>query len=332
MNNNQIELLKKLLKAFGPSGNEENIREIIKKEIEPYVTKVTQDVMGNLIAFKEGKGKSIMLSAHMDEIGLIITHIDQKGFLRFASIGGVSDALSIGQRVQFSDGTIGYISSEPLEKKEDLSLDQMFIDIGAKNKKQAEKKVLIGDAASFYGPLIVNNNRGISKAMDNRIGCFVLIDIIKKIKKNDNNIYFVFTVQEELGLRGARTSAYTINPDIGIAVDVTKTGDTPEAKIMEVSLGEGPAIKILDSSIICHPVVKNMLISTAKKCNIPYQLEVLEKGGTDAGAIHLTRSGVPTGAVSIPTRYIHSPGEMVDFDDVKNVIQLLLELLQARIK
>jgi endoglucanase len=331
MDNDKVLLLDKLLNTFGPSGNEEDVSKIIEKEIESHVDEIHRDAMGNLIAFKKGKGKKIMISAHMDEIGLIITHIDQNGFLRFSNIGGVSHSLSNGQRVQFKNGTIGFISNEHLDEKEDLKLEKLFIDIGVSNKEEAENKVSIGDVVSFYGPLVINNNRGFSKAMDNRISCFVLIEIIKRIKNNNNNIYFVFTVQEELGIRGAKTSAYRINPDLGIAVDVTKTGDTPKAQLMEVSLGNGPAIKILDASIICHPKVKELLISTAIEFNIPYQLEVLEKGGTDAGAIHLTRDGIPTGAVSIPTRYIHSPGEMVDFEDVKNAIQLLIKFLEKEI-
>lgn len=331
MDNDQILLLDKLLNTFGPSGNEEKVSQIIEKEIETYVDEIYRDAMGNLIAFKKGNGKKIMLSAHMDEIGLIITHIDTKGFLRFSNIGGVSQSLSHGQRVQFKDGTIGFISSEPLEENEELKLEKMFIDIGVSNKEEAEKKVSIGDVVSFCGPLVINNNRGFSKAMDNRISCFILIEIIKRIKRNHHNIYFVFTVQEELGIRGAKTSAYRINPDVGIAVDVTITGDTPKAKVMEVSLGKGPAIKVLDSSIICHPKVKELLISTAKEFKIPFQLEVLEKGGTDAGAIHLTKEGIPTGAVSIPTRYIHSPGEMVDLDDVENAIRLLIKTLEKEI-
>lgn len=331
MDKEKVLLLDKLLNTFGPSGNEEDVSEIIEKEIDPHVDEIHRDAMGNLIALKKGNGKKVMLSAHMDEIGLIITHIDENGFLRFSNIGGVSHSLSHGQRVQFKDGTTGFISSEPLEEKEDLKLEKLFIDIGVKNKEEAEKRVSIGDVVSFYGPLVINNNRGISKAMDNRISCFILIEIIKRIKRNNNNIYFVFTVQEELGIRGAKTSAYRINPDVGIAVDVTKTGDTPKAKPMEVSLGKGPGIKILDSSIICHPKVKELLISTAMEFNIPFQLEVLEKGGTDAGAIHLTKDGVPSGAVSIPTRYIHSPGEMVDFDDVENAIQLLIKSLEREI-
>jgi endoglucanase len=331
MDNTKLNFLKQLLDTFGPSGNEEHIRELIQKEIKDYVDEIKIDSLGNLIAHKKGIGKKIMLAAHMDEIGLIITHIDKNGFLRFSNIGGVSASISLGQKISLKDGTIGVVSSEHLEEIKELKLDKLYIDIGANSREEAEKKVSIGSVVSFYGPLSVNDNRAISKAMDDRIGCFVLVEIIKNMKDNSKDLYFVFTVQEELGIRGAKTSAYGIDPDLGIAVDVTSTGDTPKCKSMEVSLGKGPTVKIMDGSVMCHPRVKELLISTAKKYNIPYQLEVLEYGGTDAGAIHLTREGIPSGAVSIPTRYIHSPGEMVDLKDVEYAIELLAKSLQEEI-
>ncbi len=331
MDDINLQLLDQLLSTFGPSGNEERIGQFIEKEIETYVDEVRKDALGNLIALKRGKDKKIMLAAHMDEIGLIITHIHKDGFLRFAKIGGVDVKIAVGQKVEFKDGTIGVISSEPIEDIKDLKIDRLFIDIGAKDREEALNKVSIGDVASFYGPLYIQNKRGISKAMDDRIGCYVLIEVLKNLKNNINDIYFVFTVQEEIGIRGAKTSAYGIHPDIGIAIDVTLTGDTPESKPMEVSLGKGPAIKIMDQSTICHPKVRKLLISTAKEHNIPYQIEVLDKGGTDAGAIHLTKSGVPSGVVSIPTRYIHTPGEMIDLQDVKSAIELITKLIEKGI-
>lgn len=324
-------LLERLLNTFGPSGNEEKVRKLIKDEIQEYVDEIKLDSLGNLIAIKKGKGKKIMLAAHMDEIGLIITHIDKNGFLRFSNIGGVSPSVSLGQKVEFRDGTIGIISSEHIDSLKDLKLEKLFIDIGAKDKEEAVNKISIGDVASFYGPLFISGNRAVSKAMDDRIGCFVLIEILKSIKDNKNDLYFVFTVQEELGLRGAKTSAFGIEPDLSIAVDVTSTGDTPESKTMEVSLGMGPAIKVMDKSIICHPKVKELLITTAKEQGIKYQLEVLEYGGTDAGAIHLTKSGIPSGVVSLPTRYIHSPGEMIDLSDIEDAIELIKKAIEKDI-
>lgn len=329
MNTERIQLLDKLLKIYGPSGNEERICETIEREIRPYVDHIKKDALGNLIAFKKGTHhQKIMITAHMDEVGLIITHIDKNGFLKFSNVGGISPSISLGQRVEFKDGTIGIICSESLKEIKDLDITRLFIDIGASSKEEAEKKVTIGDVASFYGSLVINNNRAISKALDDRIGCFILIEALKQLKSTKNDIYLAFTSQEELGRRGAKTAAYGIHPDLGIAIDVTRTGDTPESKYMEVALGKGPAIKIMDNSIICHPKAKELLIKTAEENKIPYQREVLKSGGTDAGAIHLTHGGVPSGALSIPTRYIHSPGEMVDLEDVENSILLIRKSLE----
>lgn len=321
-------LLKELLETYGPSGNEELIRDLIENEIKSYVDEIKVDKLGNLIAIKKGNGKKIMIAAHMDEIGLIVTGIDENGFLRFSNVGGVSPTTSLGQRVMFKNGVQGVVHMEHLEDIKDLKLDKMYIDIGAIDKNDAEKKVSLGDTACFYNPFVNAENSFISKAMDDRIGCFVAMEALKKVKASPNEIYFVFTVQEEVGLRGAKTSAFGINPDLGIAVDVTTTGDTPKSKHMAVKMGKGPAIKIKDNSILCHPLVKNLMIDTAKENSIPYQLEVLEHGGNDSGAIHLTQGGIPSGALSIPCRYVHSPSEMVSASDVEKSIELLTKILE----
>lgn len=327
-----MELLKKLTQTFGPSGNEEMVRELIIKEIRDFVDEINIDPLGNLITRKKGNGKKLMFAAHMDEIGLLVTYIDKDGFLRFSNIGGVSQYYSLFQKVMFKNGVVGVIGyNEKIENMKDLKLDKMYIDIGASNKEEAEKMVNIGDVACFLGEFHTNMNKVSSKALDDRIGCFILMEVIKSIQKHENDLYFVFTVQEELGLRGARTSAYSVDPDYAIAIDVTDTGDTPESKPMALKLGKGPAVKVKDSSIITHPFVRNLMIDTAKENNIPYQLEVLERGGTDSGAIHLTKGGIPSGVLSISTRYIHSPCEMVDMDDVKNGIKLLTLIAEKKL-
>ncbi len=319
-----IEFLNKLTQCYGPAGNEEKIRDLIIGEIKEYVDELKVDALGNLIARKIGDGKKLMFAAHMDEIGVIVTHIDKDGFLRFSNIGCVTPFYSLYQRVQFSNGTTGVLGYETkLDDMKDLKLNKMFIDIGAKTKEEAEKLVNIGDAACFVGDFSYKQTRITSKALDDRLGCYILIELIKSLKNINNDLYFVFTVQEELGLRGAKTSAFSVNPDYAIAVDVTRTGDTPNCTLMDLKIGKGPAIKIKDSSIITHPFVRNLMIETAKEINMPYQLEVLEKGGTDSGAIHLTRGGIPSGVLSIPTRYIHATCETVDEDDVINAIKLL---------
>lgn len=322
-----IELIKKLTQTYGPSGSEEKVLEIIKEEVKDFCDEITYDALGNMICKNAGKGKKIMVAAHTDEIGLMITHIEDEGFLRFTTIGGVFVEQIVGRRVVFKNGVQGVIGVEHLEDKKEIKTEKLYIDIGAKNKEEAQKYVNIGDSAAFAGEFIESGDRLISKAFDDRIGCYVAIEALKNLK-TENEVYFVFTVQEEVGLRGATTAAYNIHPDFAIAVDVTLTGDTPKAKKMSVSLGKGAAIKVMDMSIIVSPYVREMMIETAKEYNIPYQLEILEFGGTDAGAIHLTKGGIPSGVISIPTRYTHSISEMVDKNDVEASINLLIKILE----
>lgn len=314
------ELLEKLTQAYGPSGSERSIREIIKAELANYETKT--DALGNLIVEKKGNGKKIMFSAHMDEIGIMVTHIDKEGFLRFDFIGGVGAYNLPGERVRFANGTLGVISVEKLDKIGDLKRESLYIDIGAESREEAEKLVKIGDSAAFISPFIDLGNRVVSKAMDNRSACTVLVQLMKELPETDNHIVAVFSVQEEVGLRGATTAAFAVGPDYGMAIDVTATGDTPKGLTMEVGLGKGAAIKVKDRSIMVHPYVKEKLVELAEKNNIPYQMEVLEFGGTDAGAIHLSRSGVPSGVLSIPCRYVHSRSEMIDYRDLEAVLKL----------
>ncbi len=323
-----FDLIKKLTSAFGVSGNEEEIREVIKSEISNKVDEIYTDTLGNLIAVKKGKGKKIMMAAHMDEIGVMATYIDDNGFIRFSNIGWVSQFYSLGQKVRFRNGVVGAVFyEEKMEDMKDLKLSKLYIDIGAESKKEAEEKVKIGDVACFVGEAVLENGKVISKALDDRSGCAVLVKIIQNMPKTENEVYFVYTVQEELGLRGARTAAYNIKPDIAVAIDVTMTGDTPECEPMEVKCGKGPAIKIKDSSIICHPEVKTLLEEAAKKAGVPYQFEILQSGGSDIGAIHITAGGIPSGAVSIPCRYVHSPIEMASIDDLENAVKLISEAI-----
>jgi tetrahedral aminopeptidase len=323
-----FDLIKKLTNSFGVSGNEEEIRETIIEEIKGVINEIKVDALGNLIAVKKGTGKKIMVAAHMDEIGIMATYIDEKGFIRFSNIGGVSQYVSLGQKVKFKNGVIGVVFyEEKLEEMKDLKLSNMYIDVGAKSKEEVEDKVKIGDVACFIGDTMKVNEMIISKALDDRSGCAVLIKTIQNLPQTENEIYFVFTVQEELGLRGAKTAAYGIIPDLAIAVDGTLTGDTPGCKPMEVRCGFGPAIKIKDSSLICHPEVKKLLEASAKELGIQYQFEILERGGSDPGAIHITAGGIPSGAISIPCRNLHSPVETVDINDIENAVKLLTKAI-----
>lgn len=324
-----MELLKKLCQMYSPSGNEETICDFLIDEIKPYVDEIKKDALGNVIAHKKGNGKKLMLASHVDEIGVVVTFIDDNGFLRFAPVGGVDPIFSLYQSVEFKNGVKGVVSyEEDIDSVKNVKFGKMFIDIGAKNKEEAEKKVSIGDFACFCGEFYDMGNRVTSKALDNRAGVYVLIETAKKIKNTSYDLYFTFTTQEEVGLRGAKTSAYSIEPDIAIAIDVTDTGDTPNCKVMDVKLGGGVAIKIKDSSVICDKEIREKLENTAKKYDILYQKEVLAFGGTDAGAIHISKYGVKTGALSIPVRYIHSTKETLDKNDVNSCIELLCKFIE----
>ena len=321
-------ILQTLVETPGPSGSEHVIREKIKAEIQGHADEVYTDALGNLIArkgaLKEG-GKRIMISAHVDEIGLMITHVDDNGFARFLPIGGINPLTCLGGRVLFMNGTQGVIGMERLEKDEHPELAKYFIDTGATSK--ADSKVGVGDVCGFERSLLDLGKRVVAKSMDDRVAAAIAVEALKEVKPGVNELFFVFSVQEEVGIRGAITAAYGVDPEIGLAVDVTRTGDTPLGVKMEVALGNGPAIKVRDSSFIADPRVVKWMVNEAKAQKLPYQLEVLEAGGTDGAAMQRTRAGVPAGCLSIPCRYIHSPSEMVDRDDVENSVKLLVGLL-----
>jgi len=326
------DLIQKLTQAYGPSGHEQQIRQLIRQEIRGYADEIRTDALGNLIALKRGaqragKGGKVMLAAHMDEIGVMVSHVDERGFCRFTNIGGVFPLNVLGGRVVFGNGMIGVVGIETkrLDRTKTPTLDQLFIDVGATDKKSCPVKV--GDAAGFTRPFEDMGNRLVSKTMDDRIGCAVIIETLRKLKNSPHEVYFVFTVQEEMTLAGAGTSAYGINPDMALAVDVTGVGDTPEATHMNMALGNGPAIKVQDSGMVAHGGVKNLMVKRAEQARLPYQMEVLPAGTTDAKAMQMVREGVPSGCLSIPCRYIHSPSEMVDYDDVQNSVKLLLAIL-----
>jgi endoglucanase len=325
---NVKELIKRLTEAYGPSGSEEQIREIIRDEVAPLSDEVRVDTLGNLIALRKGRGrgKRVMLAAHMDEIGLIVSYVDEKGFLRFQPIGGLDLMTLTGERVQFADGAQGVIAPEKrweYGKKPELA--KFYIDVGAASREEAQ--AFLGQAAGFVRPFADMGKRIVAKTLDDRIGCAVLVEVLRGLSDTIHDVYFVFSVQEEVGLRGARTSAYGLEPDVGIAIDITAAADTPEAPKLAMKLGHGPCIKVMDSGMLSHPAVKDLLIETAEAHKLPYQLEVLAGGSTDAAAIQLARGGVPAGCVSIACRHFRTPSEMVDVDDVKNTIKLLLAVL-----
>ena len=326
------DLIKKLTEAYGPSGREEQIREVIRTEVESLADEVRVDTLGNLIARKRGSGgKKVMLAAHMDEIGLIVSYVDEKGFLRVQPIGGVDLTTLAGGRVRFADGTLGVIAPENrTEFKKNPELSKLFVDVGATSRDEAIAR--LGEAACFVRPFADLGQRLVAKAFDDRIACAILVEVLRRLGDSPHDVYCVFSVQEEVGLRGARTSAYGLEPDMGLAVDITAAADTPEAPKLAMKLGAGPCIKVMDGGMLAHPGVKNLLIDNAETSGIPYQLEVLDRGSTDAAAIQLARSGVPAGCVSIACRYYHTPSEMVDMDDVENAVKLLLAVLEQPIE
>ena len=326
------QLIQQLTQATGPSGYESAVRNLLRGEIENVADDLRVNAMGSLVAHLKpagsGGGLKIMLSAHMDEIGLIATYIDDKGFVRFTSIGGVRAANCIGGRVRFLSGPQGVIYMDRLEHPDHMpALNDLYVNVGASSRGDCPVKV--GDMGIFERPFLDLGERLVSKAMDDRVSCAVMVEALRQLKGagSPNDLYFVFSTQEEVGLRGATTAAYEIDPDLGVSVDVTATGDTPRGGRMEVALGKGPAVKVRDGGMLSDPRVVQWMANGAAEAGIPYQMEVLEGGTTDARAIQLARAGVPVGCLSVPTRYIHSPSEMVDYSDVQNSVRLLVALL-----
>ena len=329
-----INTLKTLTHAFGPSSKEEAVKKIIKQEIKTANNiEVFEDKYRNLVAHVKGKGPKLMIAAHMDQIGVMVTDIDKNGFIRIGEVGGLRKSFLVGQKLVFEKGIEGFVYYEdkdsPWEFK-DLKIEKLYVDIGAKDKKDAEKMLSIGTQGIYKPSFYTVNDRIIAPAFDDRVGCFVGIELLNSLnpKKLIYDLYVVFTVQEEIGVKGAKVSSYEITPDYGIAIDVTDSGDMPETTPVSLKLGGGAAIKVMDRGMIASKSVKEKLISTAEKNKINYQLEVITAGTTDAYAIQITKSGVETGAISIPTRYIHTPGETVDINDVKSAIKLLKKFIE----
>ena len=327
------ELIKKLVEAYGPSGREGEVRALIEGLARDAADDLRIDALGNLIVLKKGSGggKRIMLAAHMDEIGVVVNYIDEKGFARIHPVGGVSPMTLVGNRVRFASGVLGTIGYEKWFQA-DAKLpkwEELFLDVGATSRD--DSPVHVGDFGGFVRPFEDLGQRLVAKSMDDRIGCAVGLQALLEMDASPNDVYFCFTVQEEVGTRGAMVSAFGIEPEVALALDVTLTGDTPEAAPMAVSLGKGPAIKVMDSGMLTHPGVKRWMIAAAERLDIDYQLEVLRRGSTDARAMQLSRAGVPAGCLSIPARYVHTPSEMVDYGDVQGAVKLLLELITREV-
>ena len=325
-----IELQTKLAALFGPSGDENAVARFISEYSTPYSDGVSVDIMGNLIVHKKGNGKKLMLVAHMDSVGIMVTKIEKSGYLRFCSISASKSVTKyIGSQVVFSNGIKGYIYGDhPTNINDYRANNNLFVDIGANSYEDAEKVVRVGDMAVYQPNTYTQNNKLFSNCLDDRIGCAILMSVLSKLKNCTNDIYFVFSVQEEVGFRGVKTVTQKIVPDYAIAVDVTAASDAPFNDFCSnIVLGNGAAIKIADNTILCNKEVVLWLEETASTKNVPYQREILQLGGTDAGAMQVSGSGVPVGGVSLPARYVHNSIEVADLSDVDACIALLLEAI-----
>lgn len=329
-----FEYMERLNAAHGPAGDESGVREVIAELARPYADEMTTDTLGNLIVRKKGDGPKVMFAAHMDSIGFIITHIEKEGFLRVGRLGGIHPQDIAFTPVRFKNGVKGVIVPEEKAEFEKLKLDECYIDIGAESAEEAKKLVQVGDTAVYDTAVNTMGRKVVSPYMDNRVSCAVLLAALERMPKSGpNDVYFVFTVQEEVGIRGAKTAAYAIAPDYGIAVDVTDVNDTPGSeKNGTVQLGKGAAVKVMDASVICHPDVVSKLDALAAEQTIPAQKDILRAGGTDAGAIHVSRMGVRTGGISVPCRYIHTPVEMTDERDFKACVDLAVAYAVSELK
>jgi len=338
-----FELLRRLSEAHGISGYETGVAEIIREELEKLVDEVEIDTLGNVIGRKRGKSPSIMLAAHMDEIGLMVKYIDEDGFIRFVKIGGWFDQTLLDQRVILltENGPIyGVIGSKPPhvmseeERKKPIKAEDMFIDIGASSKEEVEKAgirpgtpvVLERSCVKLMG------DRVTGKAFDDRAGVAVMIEALRRAE-TECEIYAVATVQEEVGLKGAKTSAYTLEPDVAIVLETCIATDSPGFKEKKsIKLGGGAAITVVDAAgrgLITHQKVLRWMEETAKEFNIPVQLEVSDGGTTDATAIHLTKGGILAGVISVPTRYIHSSVSVLSLSDLENCVELTRRCIET---
>ncbi|SDH34089.1 endoglucanase [Alteribacillus persepolensis] len=339
-----VKMLKELTDANGIPGNEREPRQVMEKHISDYADDISYDHLGSLIAKKTGKagGPKIMIAGHLDEIGFMVTQIDDNGFLKFETVGGWWSQVMLAQRVNVmtkQGNIVGVIGSKPPhilpadQRKKAVEIKDMFIDIGASSKEEAENfGVKPGDSVVPICDFTVMNNEKImmAKAWDNRIGCAIAIEALKRLQgeEHPNEVYGVGAVQEEVGLRGAKTAAHKIAPDIGFAVDVGIAGDTPGVSDNDAraKIGKGPQVLVFDRSMVSHKGLRDFVTGIAHEHNIPFQYEAMSGGGTDAGSIHLSGDGVPSLAVTVPTRYIHTHAAILHRDDFENAVKLIVEV------
>lgn len=323
------DLLKELTQLWGVAGYEKEVRNYIKKQAERHADEMIEDAVGNLIVLKKGKGgsrsKKIMFAAHMDEIGLMVKKIESDGRLRMCSLGWNWTGSLYNSRVRFKNGMSGVVGCEgPIEEAKN-DTGKLYIDIGAVSKEDAEKYVKLGDACGYYGEYLeLANDRICSKSLDDRIGCYQLLEALKE---NDgtypNDIYYVFCVQEELGCRGSKPAAERIRPDIGVAVDISPAHDYPCDLEGSNVVGGGIGIKICDPSVVCDEDIVAAMIGCCEENGIRYQREVIDKGGTDASSMNLSGWGVRAGGIVVVTRYAHCQSAVASREDIESGIDLM---------
>jgi putative aminopeptidase FrvX len=337
-------LLEELSNAFGPSGYEDEVRRILARALRDKVDDLRADALGNLIAFKQGTGPEprlkVMVDAHTDEVGFMITRIEKNGLLGFRAVGGIDDRMLMAKGVVVGPKRLpGVILAPPIhltkpeQRKQVVKIDQLVIDIGADSEDKAKNLVNIGDYVAFDTRFQVLSTDGLrtvkGKAFDDRAGCTVAALLAEDEYPVD--LYLSFSAQEEVGLRGARVAAYGIEPDLAFALEGTVCDDTPKKKDVSPTtrLGKGPAITLMDHSFVADRRLVSLLVDTAQAHGIPYQFKQPGVGGTDAGAIHLARAGVPAVAASVPCRYIHAPVSMLSLDDLDHLVSLMKAALRA---
>ncbi len=325
-----LNYLRELIKIQSVSGCEEKIAFYIKGQMEKYFDECSTDAMGNLICRKAGGGKKLLFCAHMDEIGFIVTTVDDKGFIHFAPVGGIDFTAAAYAKVVFANGVRGVMVPESGLKSDDFKSEKFIVDIGAKDRKQAERLVKTGDPFALEPSYTrLRGGRICGRPFDDKIGCAILMAAARESVDFKNDTTFVFSVQEEVGIRGSRVAAFNCRPDYGIAIDVTSTGDGYGAKPMAVSLGGGAAVKYKDASVICDAQLVRKMGEIADGAGIKWQREVLTAGGTDTASLQMAASGCKAGAISIPTRYIHSANEEMELSDVNACLDLVVAMAKT---
>ena len=331
-----IENLKQISESIGVSGHEGPVRQTLRSLSEPFVQTTAVDALGNLLAYagQHDSAPRVLVAAHMDEIGIMVRKIDDDGFVRFATLGSLRPQVLLGTKLKFSTGVQGIVGMERIDEDTKMELKHLYVDIGASSRREALEMVSIGDTACFDADLSVRNHQIIGKALDDRIGCLIMLECMRQLQPTRSDAYcWAFTAQEEVGVRGAQVAAQAYSPDFAVVVDVTPAADTPKGLDYEVKLGRGAAVKLLDfippmGGFVAPPGVTRFVTSLAEKHAIKWQPEVLERGSTDAASIHLTGKGVPCAVISVPIRYSHTPHELIDKADVEAVTQLILAVLE----